>query len=117
MKHIWEQAILMGIGSKREVNAERVLFFFEDTVCVYPAQSFSAFEYNSAAWKRKKFWTDFNKGDGTKFVIERNAKNYFGADDGEKYVTYYTPINQDGENALDTSEGVIGLQLKQSDYD
>jgi len=46
LKHIWEQAILMGIGSKRDVNAERVFFYFDNTVCVYPAQSFDDFKWS-----------------------------------------------------------------------
>ena len=49
LKHIWEQAVLMGIGNNREVNAERVLFFFENTVCAYPAQNFDNFKYSE--WK------------------------------------------------------------------
>ena len=37
LKHIWEQAVLMGIGPERKVNAERIVFLFENEACVYPA--------------------------------------------------------------------------------
>ena len=51
LRHIWEQSVLIGIGPNREVNAERILFMYEDDVCVYPAQSFNNFKYqDSSKW-------------------------------------------------------------------
>lgn len=111
----------MGIGNNREVNAERVLFFFENTVCVYPAQSFDNFKYNS--WKSTDFWLHpYQNDDKNNYFIERNAANYFGGpgqvdpvtDDAnsERFVTFYSPINPS-----DKREGIIGLQLNQQDYD
>ena len=66
----------MGIGSKREVNAERVFFYFDDTVCVYPAQNFDDFKWkDNRDWRYENFWKAF---DGEKnFTIERNEPDYF----------------------------------------
>jgi len=122
LKHIWEQSVLMGIGNNREVNAERVLFFFENTVCAYPAQNFDNFKYNANTWKSADFWAyPYQSDDMNNYMIERNAADYFGglgqvdpvtADvDGERFVTFYSPINP-----LNKAEGIIGLQLNQKDY-
>lgn len=92
---------MMGIGSDRSVNAVRVLFFFADTVCVYPAQSFDEFKYTDTnPWTQAEFWTDDYEPSGTSdtskgYFIERNAENYFrgGGNDDAKFVTFYSPID------------------------
>lgn len=53
LKHIWEQSLLMGIGPRRDVNAERLIFLFEDgNFCVYPAQRIDS----EIDWKNLPFW-------------------------------------------------------------
>ena len=116
----------MGIGSKRQVNAERLLFFYEDTVCVYPAQSFDDFKYSDTDWKAEDFWKAFKGNKPEKYYIERNAEDYFGGKNqpeptersGSRFVTFYTPLTsvEDLEGGEELA-GIIGLQLSQSDYD
>ena len=117
LKHMWEQGIMMGIGTKRDVNAERLLFFFEDTVCVYPAQSFDNFKYSSTEWTQgQTFYTDLTSGN-EKYVIIRNEDDYFSdqpTSDEERLVSYYTPIGN--VTAGVTPWGVIGIQIKQKHY-
>ena len=44
LKRIWEQSILLGLGRDRNINAKRLMFLFDDGMCVYPAQSLQGFE-------------------------------------------------------------------------
>ena len=63
---------MMGIGTERNVNAERLLFFFDDAVCVYPAQSFDDFEYSGTEWNTDdKFYKKLVKGE-EEYIIMRN---------------------------------------------
>ena len=105
----------MGIGTERDVNAIRLLFFFEDTVCVYPAQSFATFSLNGAKVNAQEwttttgnFWDQSYTTAPDNYYIERNARDYFPPEDGstsnDKFVTYYTAINPNKKN-----EGIIGL--------
>ena len=110
---------MMGIGTERNVNAERLLFFFKDTVCVYPAQSFDNFKYSGTEWNQgETFYTDLINGNRD-FVIQRNENDYFSdsttpTPDEERLVSYFTPIG----NATETTPwGVIGIQIKQKNYE
>ena len=39
LQYIWEQAVIMEIGPKKNVVADRILFMFDYNVtCVYPAK-------------------------------------------------------------------------------
>ena len=108
---------MMGIGTERNVNAERLLFFFEDTVCVYPAQSFDNFKYTNTEWTQgQTFYTDLTSGN-EKYVVIRNEDDYFSSQptsDEERLVSYYTPIGN--VTAGVTPWGVIGIQIKQKHY-
>ena len=108
LKHIWEQSLLMGIGPNRDVNAERIIFLFDDNTCVYPAQRIDT----QIDWKSQPFWREaMDSPQG--YFIDRTTSGYFPdarSPDGpwdHKYMTYWTKHDR----------GLIGLQLSHSDYD
>ena len=87
MKHVWQQSVLMHIGKDRDVNAERIIFLYDNNVCVYPAQSFDSFTYPNFEYKNKDYYQSL-KNDEKWYLyhIERNHDDYFG---GENQVTTY----------------------------
>ena len=101
LKYIWQNSVLLGIGQDRKVNAERIIFMYEDNVCVYPAQSFDSFKYQEAQeWTSEPFYSDLTRSDNTdKYFIERHATDYFNESE-DKFTTYYAPliINESGIN-------------------
>ena len=83
----------MGIGSKRDVNAERILFFIDKAVCVYPAQSFDTFKYGDKEWTESDWYKRLIGGDAPPYAIQRNEEDYFGGGNPEeRFVTYFAPI-------------------------
>ena len=109
--------MLLGIGQDRKVNAERIIFMYEDNVCVYPAQSFDSFKYQEAQeWTSEPFYSNLTRSDNTdKYFIERHATDYFNESE-DKFTTYYAPliINESGSNQ---TIGVVGFQLNQINYE
>ena len=71
--------MLIGIGQDRKVNAERIIFMYDDNVCVYPAQSFDSFKYQTPQdWTSELFYRNLTASDNTdKYFIERHATDYF----------------------------------------
>ena len=94
---------MMGLGKDRNVYAKRLLFIFEDGVCVYPAQNLEHFNGIVIQQYQKIRFDDHN------YVIERNTKDYFdsGIDKNENFMTIWAPLKQ--YNGI--IDGLIGLQL------
>ena len=46
----------MGIGPDFDVDAERIIFLFDDVACVYPAQSFDNFKWDVSRYEKE--WTE-----------------------------------------------------------
>ena len=110
LQHIWEQAILLGLGRNRDVYAERLLFLFDSVVCVYPAQNLDNFRYAAGEWSTEPFYTSV---DTESYYIERDAGDFFGSvDSRERFSTYWATI-RDGNSA---KVGAIGLQLSQDKF-
>ena len=92
--------MLIGIGQDRKVNAERIIFMYDDDVCVYPAQSFDSFKYQADGdWTNELFYSNLTSSNNTdKYFIERHATDYFNESD-DKFTTYYAPlINSESGN-------------------
>jgi hypothetical protein len=105
LKHIWEQSILLGLGRNRDVFAERVIFLYDDTVCVYPAQNLDYFSSTPSEWMAEEF---YSKVESEKYYISRDNKDYFRqSDSNERYTTYWAAIRGKNEEKV----GAIGLQL------
>ena len=67
MKWIWEQTILMGLGRDRKVNAKRLLFIYDNGVCVYPAQNLDLYTGNVATGDEDDFYSRLQNG--VQFVV------------------------------------------------
>ena len=73
---------------------------YDDNVCVYPAQSFKPFKYQTSQdWTSELFYRNLTASDNTdKYFIERHATDYFNESD-DKFTTYYAPlINSESGN-------------------
>ena len=134
LKHIWQNSVLIGIGQERKVNAERIIFMYGDDVCVYPAQNFGSFRWQTAEeWTSQRFYADLTApkevednttqeaADNTKqkpadYWIERNGEDYFGESE-DKFTTFYAPLKERDSAGVDQTVGVVGFQLNQKNYE
>ena len=108
LKHIWQNSVLIGIGQDRRVNGERIIFFYEDDVCVYPAQSFDSLKYTDSEWTSESFYSSLTTSSSTdKYFIERNGGDYFGGSE-DLFTTFYAPIVTSSLGA-DLTIGVVGF--------
>ena len=102
--------MLIGIGQDRKVNGERIIFFYEDDVCVYPAQSFDSLKYQPGQWTSEPFYSSLTaSGNTDKYFIERNGADYFGGSE-DKFTTFYAPLVTSASGS-DETIGVVGFQL------
>ena len=103
LKHIWEQSILLGLGRNRDVFAERLIFLYDDTVCVYPAQQLTNFRQTPSQWTAEDF---YSKVGSEKYYISRDNPDYFSQSSSEeRYTTYWAALRGKNEEKL----GAIGL--------
>lgn len=119
LKHIWQNSVLIGIGQERKVNAERIIFMYGDDVCVYPAQNFETFRWQTAGeWTSQRFYANLTATDGTAadYWIERNGEDYFRESE-DKFTTFYAPLKERDSAGDDQTVGVVGFQLNQKNYE
>ena len=110
MQHIWEQAILLGLGRNRNVYAERLIFLYDEEFCVYPAQNLENFRYSAGGWVEEPFFKDVEKNG---YFIERDAGDYFGESDSRaRFTTYWAALKDKNQQKV----GIIGLQLSQDKF-
>ena len=103
----------MGLGRNRNVYAERLIFFFDEVACVYPAQNLDRLRFEpgtETTWVTEPFYTDV---EANGYYIERNAGDFFGSPDSEeRFSTYWSALKDANQNKV----GVIGLQLSQDKF-
>ena len=118
LKHIWQNSVLIGIGQERKVNAERIIFMYGDDVCVYPAQNFDSFRWQTAEeWTSQRFYANLTATEeAADYWIERNGEDYFGESE-DKFTTFYAPLKERDTAGVDQTVGVVGFQLNQKNYE
>ena len=118
LKHIWQNSVLIGIGQERKVNAERIIFMYGDDVCVYPAQNFDSFRWQTAEdWTSQRFYANLTATEkAADYWIERNGEDYFGESE-DKFTTFYAPLKERDSAGVDQTVGVVGFQLNQKNYE